>query len=542
MVVEDAAAYDEPFSPTHAVSSRRTGGRLTVRPDGQLAGAFALFLPLARPTVGIAVAVYRPSDGEDGYFMLTLSPGEVRGPPVRKDVTAVVDVSGSMSGAKLAQARDALHQLLHSLGEGDRFRLLAFGSTVRSFRPGWVEARHDRARAHEWIDRLQADGGTNIEGALREAFRVAAGDDRLAMVIFLTDGLPSVGEGDPERLAQLAERERGSRRVFAFGVGYDVNAYLLDRLSAAGRGATEYVRPDEDVERALGVLTAKIRHPVLTDLEIAATPVATSEVYPLTLPDLFAGEELVVFGRYRPGRRPAGDVVITGRRNGDRERFATDATFQRHADVNDFIPALWASRKIGFLSQQLRLHGPNEELVEEIRATALRYGLLSEYTSYLVQEPDVVAGPPGRGAADRLAASALPAPQAAVGRDAVIAAADDGRRRTLRSKVEAGEMEQELLGRAHFAQAVHESGRLFTEVDGVWTDLGHADGRVVTIAAFSEAYFAVLERLLELKPYAARFERVLVAGGQISIEIAEHGREAITPGVLERLAEAFRGR
>src|SRR5262245_35600956 len=210
---------------------------------------------------------------------------------------------------------------------------------------------------------------------------------------------------NPERIAQRAETERGQARVFVFGVGYDVNTYLLDRVSAAARGTTQYVRPGENVEQAVASFAAKVRQPVLADLHIADGAVRLTDIYPRQLPDLFAGEDLVLFGRYTVQRDMEGEVAVTGRRAGRTERYATQAQFAAYENGNDFIPRLWAARKIGSLSQQMRINGQNPELVEEIRALALRYGLLSEFTSYLVQEPNAVMAQ----AAQRAGAGAMPA-------------------------------------------------------------------------------------------------------------------------------------
>lgn len=550
---DSGAAFRDPFSPTHDVNVEREDGRLIVRPAGELRGDLVLFLPFARDVVGITVATHRPV-GEDGYFMLTLSPGEVRGTTLPRDITAVVDVSGSMSGEKLEQAKAALRQLTASLSRNDRFRLIAFSSRVAPYREGWTRAASGEVdAARQWIESLEANGGTNIEGALAEAFRVESAAGRIPMVIFLTDGLPSVGEENPERLAAQAERERGDVRVFAFGVGYDVNTYLLDRLSDAGRGATQYVRPGEDVEDAVGQLVAKVQHPVLADLEIADSPVEFDEVYPERLPDLFAGEELVVFGRYRIGRRDqTGDVTVSGSRNNRIERFSTDVRFPTNAAGNDFIPRLWASRKIGYLSQAVRLNGPNEELIEEIRETALKYGLLSEYTSYLVQEPIEIAGvplPEGRiqpatvGGVRTSQVMAGVVPSEAKGAAAVNAAEQQRARRDARSRLELEEADQDLLMRAHGPNARHVSGRLFVESDGVWIDMMHADTlEVVEIEAFSDAYFLLLERAPELEPYFKELGHVLLAGKQVSIKVSDSGLTSMTPLEAGRLLERFRGK
>lgn len=537
LAADSADRFGEPFSPTHDVRVTRSDGRLTVRPEDDLRGDFSLILPLAREVVGISLVTHRPT-GEDGYFMLTLSPGRASGRTLPRDVTVVLDVSGSMSGSKLRQAKAALHQLLGSLGGRDRFRLLAFSNSVRALTTDWSEYAPDDLRsARAWIDGLSADGGTNIAGALAEAFRLDSPEDRIPIVVFLTDGLPSVGERNPERIAEQAEHDRGRHRVFAFGVGHDVNTYLLDRLSAAGRGATEYVEPGEDVERALGALAAKVQHPVLADLEIGDAPVRLVEIYPQTLPDLFQGEELVVFGRYEG--RGSGRIAVAGQRAGRAERFTTDVAFPEHELANDYIPRLWASRKIGELSREIRLGGHNPELQREIRETALRYGLLSEYTSYLVQEPNVVAGRP----ADlRMDQAALAAPQAASGAGAVQFAERERMQREARSKVALEAAEEDLLARADFGQARHVAGRLFREIDGVWTDLRQTDDslRAVAIKPFSEAYFAVLDALPELRAYVTEFDQVAVKGRSVAVRIVDDGAERLTPDDVARLVREFR--
>jgi Ca-activated chloride channel family protein len=492
-VADSGAAFGDPFSPTHRVRVTREEGRLEVRPEGELSGD--------------TIATHRPA-GDDGYFMLTLSPGRADGAVQPRDLTVVLDVSGSMSGTKIEQAKAALRQLLASLGSQDRFRLLAFSNGVRAHRSEWTDPTRDElADARRWIAGLHADGGTNVAGALSEAFRLESPAERLPIVVFLTDGLPSVGERNPERIAAQAEGERGRARVFAFGVGYDVNTY------------------------------AKIQHPVLTDIAVGEAPVELVEIHPATLPDLFSGEELVVFGRYRTSRTRSGELTVSGRRNNRAERFTTRVTFPEHELANDFIPRLWASRKIGALAQELRLHGMNQELVEEIRRTALRYGLLSEFTSYLVQEPEEFAqGPVPRDV------RSLAAPSAAVGEGAVAAAKQDRARREARTEMELADADEDLLSRGHLGQTRHVAGRLFAERHGVWTDLAHRDSlRTVEIAPYGDAYFALLQHLPEVKPYFGAFGSVLVAGEQVSIRLADGGRESLSQGELDRLVREFRG-
>ena len=552
---EEGESFRDPFSPTHDMDVERRNGNLRVTPEGNLRGDLTLFLPLVRTGVGMTVATHRP-DGEPGYFMLTLSPGDPDENTIEpRDITAVVDVSGSMSGEKMDQAKSALHQLLGSLREQDRFRLIAFNNRISSFESGWTRVtRQNRQEAERWIDRLVADGGTNIDGALDAAFNEDSPADRLPIVVFMTDGLPSVGEENPERIAANAEGSRGRARVFAFGIGYDVNTYLLDRLSAAGRGSTAYVEPSEDVEQALGTLVAKIQHPVLTDLELAGAPVDFYEIYPVNLPDLFAGEEIIIFGRYEEiNSDRTGEVRLRGLRSGRQLRFDTEATFEEHTNDNDFIPRLWASRKLGHLTRQVRIEGRTEDLVEEIRETAMRYGLLSEYTSYLVQEPGMVVADNFGG---RPSPQPMPvptptmqgqAPQAASG---AMAVQRSQRSRALR-EAESMTALDEMAAEEKFMDASTGSsanvrrlaGRTFSMRDGIWMDAAHGDSLAVTeIEPFSAAYFAILEQLPELAIWLREFEEVLIAGAQVSIKFTPGGETEIAGRQLGNLVRQFRAR
>src|SRR5437764_10615940 len=391
--VDSAARLGDPYSPTHRLTVSHSGDRPELAlADTTTSGDLELLLPLARGLVGTSLLTHQPV-GEDGFFMLLLAPGRAAetGERLRRDVVAVLDVSGSMSGDKLDQAKAALVQLLGTLRRWDRFRLITFGSGVRRYAAGWTDVSADTIHAaQDWVRRLDTNGGTNIAGALTEAFAERPGEGALGVVVFLTDGLPTVGETDPERIADQADHGRGLFRVFAFGIGYDVNTYLLDRLTDRARGVTEYIRPGGDIEQTVGSLATKISSPVLTDVTLRGDGVEFYDLQPERLPDLFAGDELVVFGRYRGEGRRQRSVTVTGRRNGREESFTTNARFGDENAGSDYIPQLWAARKAGALSRELRLHGPNSELVSELKRLALRYSILTEYTSYLVQEPNQV--------------------------------------------------------------------------------------------------------------------------------------------------------
>ena len=537
LVAEDAARFGEPFSPTHRLRVSSDGGRLSVRPAEELSGSFDVFLPLAAADVGIALATHRVN-GEDGYFMLTLSPGNVRGTPAPRDVAVVLDVSGSMAGEKMEQARQAIHRLLDSLNPNDRFRLLAFSNRVDVPRREWTAASPPAiAEARAWVDGLHASGGTGMSAALDEAFRTPSEEGRLHLAIVITDGLPTVGETDPDRIAARAEAARGSARIFTFGVGYDVHTYLLERLAAAGRGTVDYVGPGQDVEEAVGSLATRIGHPVLVDLRFAGSPVRLKDMQPTQLPDLYAGQELVVFGRYQPGEGDgAGEVSIAGTREGRVQRFAARLEFPARAASGEYIPRLWAARRIGDLMRTIRIEGETPDRVAEVRELALRYGLLSEYTSHLVQEPGntvVFSGVP----------PVIPqAPVAVSGQAAVASAQIAAARREVRTAADVIAAES-VAGGTLAARDDRRivAGRAFRLESGAWLDIAHRpQARMVVLEPFSRAYFDVISQLPELRPYLSAFEAVTVAGGRVSIRVSAGGRDTLSAPELAALVRDFR--
>lgn len=552
MRIADSARFGTPFSPTHRLSVTRTGGAISVRPEAELSGEVSVFLPLAEEAVGIALAAHRRA-GEEGYFMLTLSPRAVGEARMPRDITVVVDVSGSMAGEKMAQTRRALRQLLESLDGGDRVRLVAFSGRVTANADAWTRADVAGLRTlHGWVDALRAEGATNIDAALEEALRLRSPADRLAIVIFMTDGLPTAGETDPERIAAAAEARRGRARLFAFGVGYDVNTYLLDRLGEAGRGTAAYVRPEEDVELAVGALATRIRHPVLTDLSIDGAPVHLLQLYPERLPDLFAGEELILLGRYRANGTARGEVRVSGRRAGATERYGASVEFPERRDGNAYLPRLWAARKVGALMRRIRIDGPDPELVEEVRRTALRYGILTPYTSHLVQEPMTLAGggtgaPDSRGGRIRdgaLTPMAATSPTSSHGRAAVLQAETDRQRREIRARSDLDALEREAArelasGRAGTAVL---AGRAFRRDGEGWIEEG-VDGALPTVVVepFGSAYFEILHRIPELRPVLDHFDRVTLAGVTVNLGFAPGGVERIGGAELARLLKEFRG-
>ncbi len=549
--VEGADLFATPYSPTHTIEVRERGDNLleiTHAGRGNEPRDFQLFLPLREALLGASIVTHSLGD-EPGYYMLLISPPtspeEVTIP---RDLTMVLDISGSMEGDKMEQARAALRQLVAGLRPEDRFRIITFNSVVRSFRPGFTVA--DRANVDEARDYLAAvrpEGSTNIQAALEEALRPESAEGRLSLVVFLTDGKPTVGETAPEKIAVLAKGLIDRERVFAFGVGHDVNTYLLDRLSDGGRGTTSYVRPGEDVEMAVASLSSKISYPALSDLRIVNAPVQLEDFYPSSLPDLFYGEELVLFGRYRG--EGSGELVLEGSRGSEVQRFEYDVEFARREYGNSFIPRLWAARKAGALTAQVRLHGASTELIEEIRELGLRYGILTEYTSYLVEEPNMLpSAVPLREAVDRAQAVSAPA-EAQVGAMAFNRADRSSRLRqaTSMDEAEAAMVGGEGKAAGRWGSGVDSEGavrhvddRLFVARAGEWRDIRLQEGAyVVEVASFSDAYFEILRRVPELKAFFALGERVIIAGDGVALRLTPEGLTRWEPEKLNMVLRGF---
>ncbi|HEV8059707.1 MAG TPA: VIT domain-containing protein [Gemmataceae bacterium] len=381
------------FSPTHAITVTHKGDReVTVKFDrnqGFLDKDFQLFYACSPKDVSFTTLTFRPNSSRPGYVLMLIAPRmeSKSNEAIPRDMVFVLDTSGSMQGAKMDQARRALKFCLKNLGPKDRFGLLHFATTVDKYRDGLEESSADRtAEACRWVDGLDATGGTNIQDALAAALDYRSSDpSRGFTIVFFTDGMPTIGETNPERILKgFLDKNTANTRVFTFGVGDDVNATFLDQLASQTRAVSTYVRPAEDIEEKVSGLYAKISLPVMTDLKLSASGgVHLEEMFPPRLPDLFHGSQLVVLGRYS-GSGPAA-ISLTGRVGSQQKEIVNESTFpETTGDAKAFIEQIWARRKVGYLLDQIRQHGETRELVDETKTLAKRYGIATPYTSYLI--------------------------------------------------------------------------------------------------------------------------------------------------------------
>ncbi|MCC6739164.1 MAG: VWA domain-containing protein [Planctomycetia bacterium] len=401
------------MSPTHAVDvARPDDHHATVAWEAANTSPnrdFQLFIAAQDGEFGMNLVAQRAA-GEDGYFMMLLAPRVVpKSEAIRRDVCFVVDCSMSMAeDDRMAQAKKALKAGLQTLNRGDRFNIVRFSTEVTQWKESLVETTEDSlAEASKFADGLKARGGTNISDALETALAMNPRDARRPyMVLFMTDGAPTIGETEPDRILALArEKNAAGARVFTLGVGFDLDVRLLDRLADEHHGLRQYVTPTESLETRMAAYYEKFSAPVLAgaELKIEGAGVEIYDVYPKALSDVFKGQQIAVYGRFREaGQRK---VRLTGTVDGETREYTWTADFPAASEAHDSVPRLWAVSKVGHLVDAMRLNGEQPELKAEVVALAREFGIVTPYTSFLVLEDSArvpaAAASPGEGGAGR---------------------------------------------------------------------------------------------------------------------------------------------
>ncbi len=542
------------YSPSHAIDVRAT--RESTRANVSFESAagrepqdFQLFYTISSADFGLSLLTHR-EPGKDGYFLLMISPKDnwAEAEYAAKDIVFVLDTSGSMAEeGKMEKARAALLFGVKTLRAEDRFNIVSFAGEEHLLTSGLITAdERGRARGVEFVQALRSNGGTNINDALRAALRQFDTSDRPKLVVFMTDGLPTVGETNITRIIDnvRGERPRGVR-LFTFGVGYDVNTALLDKLASENGGAADYVEPKEDLEIKVSNFFAKVNYPVLTNLALDMGGVTSDFVYPRELPDLFRGAQVTFIGRYRNAADLRNiSLRLSGKTNAQTRSFAYEnLNFPLESSNNDFLPRLWATRRVGWLMEQVRTNGAQKELVDEITDLGTRYGIVTPYTSYLALESAEatrgitdtvrVTGPVGRrdrqprpmpsptktgrdmgnlsGTGAGVSSNNAPPPMAApkpatTGEYAV----KDSKKARAQQEALRPDDEDETL-RVDTVRKV--GGKTFYLREGVWTDAEFkADARLPETALTfgTDAYFDAVKREPKLAEFFALGERVVI--------------------------------
>jgi Ca-activated chloride channel family protein len=504
------------YSPSHRVSIRKDGeGRATagyeesdVKPDRD----FVLYYSLSKDDVGLSFMDWKGEDG--GYFLLLASPRFAAGEDrvIDKNVVLVLDSSGSMRGSKIRQVKAAAGYIIRHLGKGDAFSLIDFDESVVPFTEKLVPANREQVeKASKFIDAIEDTGGTNINDALTRALKIMPAGERPSYVLFLTDGQPTVGMTEtPEILKNVGRANAAGARLFVFGVGNDVNTELLDRLASDQRGTSVYIDESENIESAVSRFYEKVSSPLLSALALSFKGIETSAVYPPVLPDLFKGSQLVLAGKYR-GQGPV-TLILTGKVGREERRFVLEGRTLAAGGAYSFIPRLWATRRVGYLLEEMRLHGGNGELVEEVRRLGLKYGLVTPYTSFLVTEPGKRPAAQNKSWIPFLAPMAAPARSSPKsGQEAVDAA-----------KATAAYKAEETAAPPASDKVLRKDDKTFLLKDGVWVDAEYKDGTPTkTIRFNSDEYFRLALDEPGLVKYLSAGTRMIVVCRGTAYKIVE---------------------
>ncbi len=538
--------------PTHPVEVSRPGrGRALVRYSGRDVlpdSDFRLFFTPASGRLGFSLLAFRPS-GQEGTFFLSVSPsfGGNGSEIAAKDITFVVDTSGSMAGRAMEQARNAMVYCLGRLNRGDRFDIIRFSTEAESLFQGLGPASAaNLGRAKEFVAAWQAAGGTHCEEALKIALSEAGSAPKVPdeeagrsrVVVLVTDGKPTIGETADEALLRLVRSSANARlRLFPVAIGSEINTHLLDGFAEQTRTFRTYIPMGEEIESGISRFYDKISSPVLSDVRLDISGSArTAQVHPRQLPDLYKGSTLTVVGRYHG----AGAMTFTlrGKVNGRAEEFVFRADLPQESLDHDFLPPLWAARRVGYLLDQIRLHGENKELVDEVTRLARQYGIVTPYTSYLIVEDEklrrgrgdlaesdmTVGGVAGAPAMEREQREEFAAMKDKSGTGSVRASLELQKLNQAQSVVDtrsSGGWQRQLARQTRIVQ-----GQAFYFNNGAWVDARVQDrGRQPAwrVAFASAEYFSLLKKQPELAPVLAQGRNVrFVSAGRV-IEVFDPG-------------------
>jgi Ca-activated chloride channel family protein len=526
--VESKEPVRNVYSPTHVIDVKRNNERRSLvsfeSESGKEPQDFQLFYTISKEDFGLTLLTHR-EPGKHGYFLLMISPKDDWSEQEysAKDVVFVVDTSGSMAEeGKMEKARSALLYGVRILRPQDRFNIISFAGEERLMEAGLIPAdEKGRARGEAFVKALRPVGGTNINQSLLASLRQFSETDRdrPKMLVFMTDGLPTVDETNVSKIVDnVRKATRPGVRLFTFGVGYDVNTALLDKLAAEHGGVADYVEPKEDLEVKVSNFFSKVNYPVLTDLQLDMGGAQTDLIYPRSIPDVFRGSQVTMIGRYSNTSDLNSVLKLTGKSGSAMRTYNyANLSFPLRSETNDYLPRLWATRRVGWLMEQVRSNGEQKELRDEIVDLGTRYGIVTPYTSYLALEDArmitqnrVLAPQPGGFGAGRMRSpKALPnaAPSASIN-------ATTGAEAVQQSKMQREQQDAASLKDEAKSDALRRvGGKTFYLDNDVWVDSEFkADSRLPeTVLVFgSEEYFALLKKNPKLGSYFSLGENVVV--------------------------------
>ncbi len=527
------------YSPTHELKITRLNdyeARISyedknVKPNSE----FIVYYTVSEKDLGINLLTFNGDEGEKGYFLLMASPKYQinNNDIVPKNVIFVLDTSGSMSGEKIEQAKNALKFCLNNLNKSDYFNIITFNDSVETYKKGLLKVNDNNVRkALKFVEGLEAGGGTNIDEALRNGLNLDKNSNHTSTVLFLTDGQPTAGVTNTSAILDNLKKYNSEKaKIFVFGVGFDVNIQFLDKIATQQHGDSGYVRPEENIESTVSGIFTKINMPVLTNLKIDYSNVEVTDTFPKELPDLFKGSQLLVFGRYRDGG--SANIKITGEVARHKKTFEFPVNFSK-SENTDYLPRLWATRKIGYLLDEIRLKGKNQEMVDEVIKLSKKYGIITEFTSFLVQEDTDISKP-------------VPAYREEVNKKLDTAQdADKGSwaisqsRNASKLKNQANQAPNSYYNNegktVNLEQQVQNMGnKTFFNKKSQWVDSDFKEENIIKIKLYSQAYFEIIKKIKGLDKYLSVGNEISVNIKGQNVQIGKVGKEVLSASEKNKL-------
>ncbi len=500
------------YSTTHDISISERGeksARISFEKNNIIPDKdFILYYSISKKDVGINLITFKEGN-EDGFFAALFAPkSQVDKKNIQpKNIVFVFDRSGSMSGKKIVQAKAGLKFCIEHLNEKDNFNIIAFSDYIERLSRTLLKANSGNVKkAIAFIKDFNANGGTDIYTSLEEGLSYLKGETR-NYLIFLTDGLPTVGTTNVIKiLNNVAKKNRTNTKLFVWGVGYDVNTHFLDKLANKNKGFSEYIEPEEDIEIKISNFYSKIQNPFLAELKFSVSGIDIYDVFPKELPDLFSGSQLVIAGRYK--RNGNADIILRGIIGRDKIVYKKKVDFPIENSHSPTIAYIWAARKIGYLTEQVRLNN-DQELIDEIIRLSKKYGIVTEYTSFLAREDSIAVSKADSRV--RFESIAKPAMDKLSGRHAV------KQSKKLKTMKYAQTAQSNVYYNEEGTKVIIDTlsniaQQSFVKKGNVWNTLDIKKGQKtdLKVQTFSDGYFQLLDKYPDLVKYFSLSNNIII--------------------------------
>ncbi len=341
-----------------------------------------------QPELGSApqAALFTQTDENQDYHFIMLMPpndAETNKQVLARDVTYIIDTSGSMYGESIRQAKAALQLAISRLRTFDKFNIIEFDSnTNQLFSESRLATSKNIFIARNFVNRLTADGGTEMKPALLAAFNSKSDTKYIRQIVFLTDG----SVANEAELFNIIKTNLSDSRLFTIAIGSSPNSYFMTKAANFGRGTYTYIGKVAEVRQKMSVLFSKLEKPVMQNLTITWPKNIVAEIWPKRLPDLYAGEPLMFTARVNKDENASKNnkLLITGQRN--QQAWQVELSLN-NSQENSGVAVLWARNKIASIMDAIRDFRDNStsnivnDLKQKIINIALTHHLVSKYTS-----------------------------------------------------------------------------------------------------------------------------------------------------------------